>query len=224
MHAVKHFFGIVLLAVALWVVQPVLPAWAVLSAWGVLLLVTGFMLRPFDPHPHNAAPRVWLQRAAGVAALALGVMQLAGAASGGRDPLQPLVHLANGASKAEKRVANLPFRPVRSLAELDALLSTADQPVMLDFYADWCVSCKEMERFTFSDPAVQQRLANVVLLKVDVTANTPDDRALLQRFKLFGPPGTLFFDKQGQEQTLARVVGFQNAKDFEKSLQMAGLN
>jgi thiol:disulfide interchange protein DsbD len=94
---------------------------------------------------------------------------------------------------------------------------------MLDFYADWCVSCKEMERFTFSDPAVQARLSGALLLKADVTANSATDKALLKRFNLFGPPGTIFFDTAGQEITGQRVVGFQSARDFEKTLQRAGL-
>ena len=222
MNIVKHFFGMLLLAVAMWVVQPVLPAWAVLSGWGALLLITGFMLRPFDANPHSAAPRVWLQRAVGVAALALGVMQLAGAAAGARDPLQPLAPLASGAGPAAQASA-LPFKPVRSVAELDAVLASAGGPVMLDFYADWCVSCKEMERFTFQDAAVRERLGHATLLKADVTANSAEDKALLQRFGLFGPPGTLFFDAKGQELAKLRVVGFVAAREFEQTLQAAGL-
>ena len=221
MHAVKHFFGLLLLATALWIVQPVLPAWAVLSAWAALLLVGGFMLRPFDAHPHSHAPRVWLQRALGVAALALGVMELVGAVAGARDPLQPLAALGGTARAAE--TASLTWKPVRSVAELDAALVAAGRPVMLDFSADWCVSCKEMERFTFADPAVRQRLSGALLLKADVTANTADDRALLQRFSLFGPPGTLFFDAAGKELQPLRVVGYMAPADFNAVLQRAGL-
>jgi thiol:disulfide interchange protein DsbD len=124
--AIKRFFGLVLLAVALWIVQPTLPMALVLALWGALLLVAGFMLRPFDPHPHSHAPRVWLQRATGMAALAWGVMLLGGAASGGRDPLQPLAHLANGVGGgAEAAAPALAFEPVRSVAELDARLKAA---------------------------------------------------------------------------------------------------
>jgi len=220
MHAVKHFFGLLLLATALYLVQPVLPAWAVLVGWGALLLVTGFMLRPFDAHPHSHAPRVWVQRSAGIAALTLGVSQLVGAASGGRDPLQPLGHFTSGTAVA---ASTLPWQPVRSVAELDAALASAGRPVMLDFYADWCVSCKEMERFTFTDAAVRQRLAGALLLKADVTANSADDRALLKRFNLFGPPGTIFFDAQGREMNGLRVVGFEDAPRFNATLQRAGL-
>jgi thiol:disulfide interchange protein DsbD len=225
MNVIKRFFGLVLLGVALWVVQPVLPAVVALALWGALLLVAGFMLRPFDANPHSAAPRVWLQRAAGVAALAWGVMMLGGAASGGRDPLQPLAHLVSGASGVASDSAPMPlaFVPVRSVAELDAQVQRAGRPVMLDFYADWCVSCKEMERFTFSDPQIRARLSKALLLKADVTANNDDDRALLKRFQLFGPPGTIFFDANGRESRDVRVIGFQDSVRFAKSLDAAGL-
>ncbi|HMV17903.1 MAG TPA: thioredoxin family protein, partial [Rhodocyclaceae bacterium] len=113
------------------------------------------------------------------------------------------------------------FRRIASGAELDEILKTADRPVMLDFYADWCVSCKEMERFTFADPAVARRLAGVLLLQADVTANSEDDKALLKRFDLFGPPGILFFDAHGAERRAQRVIGFQAADAFLRTLDAA---
>ncbi len=222
MHGVKRFFGLLMLGVSLWVAQPVLPIAFVLGLWGLLLLLAGFLLKPFSaPVHHRHALRTGLQRALGVTALTLGIVQVVGAASGGQDPLHPLAHWGSGQSS----VGTAPvFRPVRSEADLDAALkAAAGRPVMLDFYADWCVSCKEMERFTFSDSSVSSRLAPVLLLKADVTSNTEMDRALLRRFKLFGPPGTLFFDAQGQEIVSARVVGFQGARRFGDSLTQAGL-
>jgi thioredoxin:protein disulfide reductase len=112
---------------------------------------------------------------------------------------------------------------VRSVAELDAALRSAGRPVMLDFYADWCVSCKEMERFTFSDPVVQKKLSGAVLLKADVTANNEADKALLKRFQLFGPPGTIFFDASGREIAGSRVIGFQSSDRFLQTLRSVGL-
>jgi len=223
MTSVKRAFGMLLFAVAIWIVQPVLPGWAVLGAWGLLLLVAGFMLRPFGPqhHAHASAPRTWLKQALGVVALILGALQIVGAAAGGGDPLRPLSPLMQGANAAP--ADGVHFRMVRSSAELDTLLQAANRPALLDFYADWCVSCKEMERFTFSDPAVARLMSNALLLKVDVTGNTADDRELLKRFHLFGPPGTIFFDAQGREIGGLRVIGFQNAERFTRTLQAAGL-
>jgi thiol:disulfide interchange protein DsbD len=135
-----------------------------------------------------------------------------------------LLGMQPASSAAHRSV--LPFQQVHSVAELDAALAQAKsdgRPVMLDFYADWCTSCLEMEHNTFSDAIVQARLKGAVLLQADVTLNSPDDRALLERFKLFGPPGIIFFDAQGTERSDARVIGFQKAADFAQSLQKAGL-
>jgi thiol:disulfide interchange protein DsbD len=113
---------------------------------------------------------------------------------------------------------------VKGLAALEARVAQEKgKVVMLDFYADWCISCKEMERFTFSDPAIQSRMSKALLLQADVTANDADDKALLQHFQLFGPPAILFFDKQGHEQGDLRVIGYQNAQQFGSSLSRAGL-
>jgi thiol:disulfide interchange protein DsbD len=225
MVAVKRFFGLVLLAVALWILQPVLQPALVLAAWSALLLFTGLTLRPFDAHPHAGTPRVALQRAAGAACLLWAVLLGIGAAAGGDNPLRPLAPLSGG--RAAERVAEEPrlaFTRVPSVTALEAALhANHGRPVMLDFYADWCTSCKEMERETFSDPKVRARLANVVLLQADVTANTDDDKALLKRFGLFGPPGTLFFGTASAEVSQARVVGFQTADEFLGTLAAAGI-
>lgn len=222
MHGVKRLFGLMMLAVALWVAQPVLPMAAVLALWGLLLLLTGFLLQPFAAPGHQRHPmRSALQRALGVVALTLGVMQIVGAGSGGQDPLRPLSQFAAQAGVAGQAPA---FQTVLTEAAFDsALAGAAGRPVVLDFYADWCVSCKEMDRFTFSDARVSARLSAALLLKADVTANTETQRSLLRRFKLFGPPGTLFFDANGQEINAARVVGFQGARRFEATLSQAGL-
>jgi thiol:disulfide interchange protein DsbD len=218
MEGVKQFFGVLLVGVAIWTVQPVLPAPLGLALWGALLVGSAVALVEF----RRAGKRpLWRLVAAAIAGL-VGVLQFVGAASGGGDPLQPLAHLrARAASTAGDGQPS--FVAVRSVAELDRALQTAGRPVMLDFYADWCVSCKEMERFTFSEPTVRARLAGALLLKADVTANSPEDRALLKRFDLFGPPGTIFFDPQGREVAGTRVIGYQNADRFLVTLQRAGL-
>jgi thiol:disulfide interchange protein DsbD len=153
---------------------------------------------------------------AGMLFMLLGAVQLAGLASGGRDPLAPLAHLGS-----DHHVTR--FERVRSTAELDAALAQAKaqgKPAMLDFYADWCVSCKEMEKLTFTDTRVRQQFEGMVLLQADVTANNADDRALLKRFRLFGPPGIILFGKDGVEATQGRVIGYQDADRFLRSLAM----
>jgi thiol:disulfide interchange protein DsbD len=218
MSGVKRVFGVLMLAVAIWLAQPVLPQAAALALWGLLLLCSAWLLWPARGAP---ARTVASRRVLAVLVLGAALAQLVGAATGGKDPLQPLAHL--GAPRAAQGEAPA-FTVLRSEAEFDAALQAAGgRPVVLDFYADWCVSCKEMERFTFSDADIAARLRQAVLLKADVTANTDSQRALLRRFKLFGPPGTLFFDRQGRELPQARVVGFQSAQRFGQTLTRAGL-
>ena len=225
MTEVKRLFGLLLLGVALWTVQSILPAGLVLALWGALLICAAVML--VSSHQHRGGHRgemsksLWRRSVAAVLA-ACGLLQLAGAASGGSDPLQPLSHLAARAGTGAAPAGPV-FNAVRSVAELDNALRTSGRPVMLDFYADWCVSCKEMERFTFADPAVQKKLAGALLLKADVTANNQQDRELLKRFQLFGPPGTIFFDAQGREIADTRVIGYQNSQRFLQTLGRAGL-
>jgi thiol:disulfide interchange protein DsbD len=228
METVKYFFGLLLLSVALWIVQPVLPAVVAQLLWGALLIALAALLGLFQRVEANT-PRVWLRKSAAVAAMVFGVSQFIGVAAGGTDTLKPLagvVGAGKGAAAAAVSAGEpvaVNFRKVKSVAELDEALRTAGKPVMLDFYADWCVSCKEMERFTFTDARVQAKLAGALLLKADVTANNAEDRELLKRFKLFGPPGTIFFDPKGEELAGARVIGFQDADRFLQSLQAAGL-
>ena len=217
MEAVKKGFGVLLLATAVWLVSPVIPPVAAMLAWAALLIIPAIFLHALDPLPPHAKgwQRFW--KGIGIVMLLTGAALLIGALAGSRDPLQPLAGLRGTAVAAEEKKPA--FEPVRSLAELDARLAAVDRPVMLDFYADWCVSCKEMERYTFADPAVRAKMAGFTLLKADVTANTPEDKALLARFGLYGPPGIIFFAPGGKEIAGLRVVGFQEAADFLKQLQ-----
>ncbi len=220
MEAVKRFFGVMMLAMAIWIITPVVPVSALMLLWAALLVFTAIYLHALDPLPHNARGMHKLGKGIGILALLLGVAYLIGALSGARDVLRPLGNIGRTSSE---QTTTLRFDRIRNTAELDARIAQAGgKTVMLDFYADWCVSCKEMERFTFSDAAVQSKLRNTVLLQADVTANNTDDKVLLQRFQLFGPPATLLF-AQGKELSDYRVTGFQDAKQFLQSLQSAGL-
>ncbi len=224
MEGVKTFFGVMLLGVALWIVSPVLPGWALMIIIGAGLLVGAVYLKLFDRVGESAPGRQRLSQGLALVLAVLGTTQVVGALSGGDNPLQPLRHFARGGEATAVAAAKTSdFRRVRSVAELDSILKTAGRPVLLDFYADWCVSCKEMEHMTFSDPEVRKRMAGAVMLQADVTANTADDKALLKRFGLFGPPGILFFDASSKELAEARVIGFLPPKRFAASLTVAGL-
>ncbi|KAA0891091.1 protein-disulfide reductase DsbD [Pusillimonas sp. ANT_WB101] len=221
MQGIKHIFGILLLATAWWMVNSVVPDWLSILGWALLALWAAVMLGAFGAinQAADAGVGAGLRKALGLALAAWALILLVGLAAGSRDMLRPLAVLtaSSGSGFAGSgQLADSPTRFVRvgSSEELDQLLATADRPVMLDFYADWCVSCIEMERFTFSDPAVAQQMSRMLLVQADVTDNTPQDRALLKRFKLFGPPGIIFFDQQGGELDSARVVGFMNAEKF----------
>src|SRR5437773_2221677 len=218
MHAVRQFFGVLLLAVAIWIVAPVIPVAVQMLLWAALLVGSGVYLGALEPLPNGASGWRRLWKALGVLALLAGVAQGIGALSGARDPARPLAGIFAESPESQKP---LPFETVKGPADLDARLKTADKVAMLDFYADWCVSCKEMERFTFSDPQVRARLDRMVLLRADVTANTGDDKALLRRYRLFGPPGIVFFDASGREIEGLRVIGYQSPEKFIKSLDLA---
>ncbi|MFB0935575.1 MAG: protein-disulfide reductase DsbD [Propionivibrio sp.] len=215
MVAINKVFGVFLLASAVWIVSPLLPVAVQMLAWALLLIVPAVFMRAIDPLPQHAHGWQRFGKAVGVVMLLLGAAMLVGALSGARDPLQPLSGLGQSGSSESRR---LPFERVRSLGELETRIAGAGRPVMLDFYADWCVSCKEMERFTFSDARVQEKLSGWLLLQADVTANSPEDKELLARFRLYGPPGIIFFDPAGKELAGVRVVGFQKADEFLTSL------
>ncbi|MDR3394393.1 MAG: protein-disulfide reductase DsbD [Parasulfuritortus sp.] len=222
MEAVKKFFGVLLLGVAVWLISPLIPDLMQMLVWAALLIISGVYLRAMDPLASDAGGwhRFW--KGIGIITLVAGVSLLLGALGGSRDPLQPLSIFKGGTAAAAQAEPKLIFQRIKSVAELDAAVkAAAGRPAMLDFYADWCVSCKEFEHNTFSDPRVQARLKDVTLLQVDVTGNTDDDKALLKRFSLFGPPGIIFFDKSGKEQASSRVVGYEPPEKFLGSLSKA---
>ena len=232
MESVKRFFGVLLLGVAWWILSPVLPAPVAVAGWGLLLLIAASLFGAFDRLGESPSAGSRLGKAFSLALALFGAAQIVGAMGGSTDPLQPLQRFVqktlpqgSGAAVADRFASEgAPrFQRVRDLAELDAIVRSAGRPVMLDFYADWCVSCKEMEHLTFSDPRVSARLDRMLLLQVDVTQNSPADRALLKSFNLFGPPGILFFDAQGRELTAQRVIGYQDATRFLGSLTNAGV-
>ncbi|HEX8403187.1 MAG TPA: protein-disulfide reductase DsbD [Duganella sp.] len=220
MNGVKKVFGLLLIAVAIWMVTPVFPVTVMMIMWGVFALLCAMFLHVFDGIPKGAGLGAYAGKTLGLAFLLAGLFELTGAASAGRDVLQPLGHLTAGRAEGGAvgaAAGEAHFTRIKTVAELDRILATSTKPVMLDFYADWCVSCKEMERFTFSKPAVNAKMKDVLLLQVDVTANNADDKALMKRFGLFGPPGLIFFNG-GKEIPNSRVIGFLAAEPFLQHL------
>lgn len=228
MNGVKYFFGVAMLGVAIWLISPFLASWVNMALWAALLIISAVYLHALDSLPSQAKgwQRFW--KGVGVVLLIAGVGLLLGALGGSRDILQPLtvyqgVLAGPAGTPAAQAAHGLAFEKVKNSAELDSRLAAAQaagHPVMLDFYADWCVSCKEMEKFTFTDPRVKARLKDALLLQADVTANSEDDKALLKRFSLFGPPGLIFWDAQGQ-QSEHKVIGYEPADKFLASLDKA---
>ena len=222
MQAVKQFFGVLLLGTALWMLSPVIPVWVQMLAWAILLLVSASYLRVLDPLPSQMSSWVYLWKGIGIVCLIWGSLLLIGLSLGGRDLLQPLapVRIQSAASSISTAQPPIAFARVNSIEELDQRLKNLNgKPALLDFYADWCVSCKEMEKFTFTDPQVASKMAEFVLLQVDVTANNNKDKDLMKRFNLFGPPGIIFFDEKGQEIPGTRIIGFQGPEKFLDSLR-----
>lgn len=225
MDTVKQLFGVLFLGVAIYLVQPLIPAALAMLLWSALAIVSGFWI--FSLQGRNG-PAPAVVRGFGLLAIVYGILLLIGAGSGRTDPLQPLQGLAmNGSASgtsAPAAVSHLPFKRIKNVADLDSELvaaKTATKPVMLDFNAEWCVSCKEMEKYTFSNAAVQALLSHATLLQADVTANSEDDQALLKHFGIFGPPSIMFFGPDGVERRNYRVVGYMPADRFAEHLKTA---
>ncbi|HKK55431.1 protein-disulfide reductase DsbD [Marinobacter sp.] len=219
MNVVKAFYGVMLLAVAIWLVERLVPAWLALTLWALLIAVTGVQLGAFD-----AARAGWerTRKGFGLVMFAYGIALLAGAVTGASDPLRPLDPLiatpsAGGPGAATAPVEHAGFLRIESPAEIREHLQRASQsntPVVLDFYADWCISCKVMERNVFSDAQVAEALSPFRLLQLDMTDNTPEQQAILDELGLFGPPAILFFGADGEEFTSARVLGEMGRNQF----------
>ena len=216
MEPIKYFFGVMLLAVAIWLLERILPASIILVLWAGLLIVSAVYLKVFERLPDNAKGWYKLSKGIGAILLIYGIILMVGAASGGSNPLKPLAHLSIN-PKNNTQLHALPFKKIKNTDDLTRALQLAaknKQFVMLDFYADWCISCKEMEAFTFTDAFVQDALRDVVLLQADVTQNDKEDKLLLNKFSLIGPPAILFFDLNSAELKHNRVIGYMGPDDF----------
>ncbi|WP_245539169.1 protein-disulfide reductase DsbD [Thiolinea disciformis] len=216
MEKVRVIFGFLLLAVALVLLERIVPAWVNLLLWAALLISAAIYMGAISSLPVQSSSLQKVFKGLGLAVMIYGVLLILSALQGGKDVFHPIHSLL---AKNQSIDDGLHFQAVKA-NELPQVLSQAQgKPVMLDFYADWCVSCKEMERYTFPDPAVKHALGNFSLLQIDVTANTPEQRALMKQYNVIGPPAMLFFNKQGQELASLRLVGFMKAEPFTAHIQ-----
>ncbi|HED16375.1 MAG TPA: protein-disulfide reductase DsbD [Gammaproteobacteria bacterium] len=219
MDAVKGVFGVTLLGVAVWMLERILPGEITMVLWAALLIVPAIYLGALEPirEATGGWPRFW--KGVGIMMLLYGVILMLGASTGNTDPLRPFHQMSamSSASGSTSAKHSLPFKTVKSLDDLNrevAAASAQGKTVMLDFYADWCISCKEFDKYVFSDPEVQNMLANTVVLQADVTDNDDVDKALMKHYGIIGPPTILFYDKSGTEMKRYRVVGEMTAQQF----------
>jgi thiol:disulfide interchange protein DsbD len=222
MEAIKAVFGVGLLAVAIVLLERVLPPAVSMILWGTLMVVSGIYMGALTQLDEMVSGWRKLWKGLGLVLVIYGALMLIGAAAGGKDTVQPLRGIGFAGGGAAAGPAHVEFKRIKTLEDLEREVANANRPVMLDFYADWCVSCKEMERYTFSDPKVIKALDNFLVLQADVTADDEQDRALLQgHFGLPGPPAIIFYDADGVERSNYRVVGFMEAEAFAAHAQEA---
>ncbi|MDD5632653.1 MAG: protein-disulfide reductase DsbD, partial [Methylococcales bacterium] len=220
LYSTKAAFGVIMLAVAVWMLSRILPPAITILLWAMLLIIPAIYLNAIEPLPESSSGWRKFWKGVGIMMLAYGLLLLIGFSMGNYTPLKPLQGFSINSAQATEQ--GLVFERVASLSALEARIQQASadhQPVMLDFYADWCISCKEMEAYTFTDPKVKQALRGFVLLQADVTKDSNDDKAFLAKFNLIGPPAILFFGADTQEKKALRVIGYQDAETFIKTLQ-----
>lgn len=224
MVAVRNTFGFMMLGLAIWMMSRVLPGAVTLALWGVLIFMAGVYLGGLTTLSPDAAGRQKLGKGFGVLAMMYGAVLLLGALAGGENMFKPLTGINVGGQSAVREEQGLEFQRIKTVGDLDRALADASsrgKTAMLDFYADWCVSCIEMEKLTFPDATVKQALSNTVLLQADVTANDDEDQSLLKRFGVFGPPTIIFFGKDGLQRNGYEVVGYMEAEDFSAHVHLA---
>jgi thiol:disulfide interchange protein DsbD len=221
MNVVKAVFGVGLLALAIWMLERILPGGMIMLLWGMLAIGCGVYLGALERIADGATGLKRLWKTLGLVLILLGVLEIVGAAAGGNNWLRPLQGIRSGAASPETAEATA-FRRIKSVQDLEAAISQANEQgkgAMLDFYADWCVECLRMERNTFHEPQVQALLDDLQPLQADVTENDEADRELMSRFGIIGPPAILFFDRNGQEMTDWRLVGYFDPAEFSRHLE-----
>jgi len=228
MVAVKNAFGFMMLGLAVWMLSRILPGAVTMLLWAILIFMAGVFMGGLTTLTTDASGSQKLGKGFGFLAIIYGIILFLGSLTGGSNPLQPMASInLGGAATAVEAEHKLPFQRIKSVDDLDREIASASaggKSVLLDFYADWCVSCKEMEAYTFTDAGVQAALSNTVWLQADVTANDELDQALLERFGVFGPPTIIFFGADGEQRYGYEVVGYMKAAAFTEHVKRALAN
>ena len=218
MDGIKSVFGVLMIALAIWLLERIIPGWFALLLWGSLLIVSAVYLGALNSLSMVSTGWEKLLKGFGLIILVYGSLLIVGSASGSQNVWQPLTALTSPSFNTGENQHGVKFIQIDNLTELEQQLSRSTRPVMLDLYADWCTECKTMEMTTFKDPAVVAALANTTTLQLDMTDNTAEHKALLKKFSIFGPPTILFFDSQGDEYSQYRLIGGLDAQDFSQHI------
>jgi thiol:disulfide interchange protein DsbD len=218
MDGIKSVFGVLMIALAIWLLERIIPGWVALLLWGSLLIVSAVYLGALNSLSMVSTGWEKLLKGFGLIILVYGSLLIVGSASGSQNVWQPLTALTSPSFNTGENQHGVKFIQIDNLTELEQQLSRSTRPVMLDLYADWCTECKTMEMTTFKDPTVVAALANTTTLQLDMTDNTAEHKALLKKFSIFGPPTILFFDSQGDEYSQYRLIGGLDAQDFSQHI------
>jgi len=224
MNTIKHVFGFMMLGLAVYMLSRIVDASIILALWGFLALMIGISLGGLTNLNEYSTNYKKINKGVGLVVIIYGVSLILGSLSGNNNPMQPLAKINFLTDSPANKTDQLHFKQIKSISDLDyelAMASSTGKSVMLDFYADWCVSCKEMEVYTFSNETVQKVLANTILIQADVTLNDKTDQALLRKLNVFGPPTIIFYDTHGNKKDGYEVVGYMGADEFAKHAKEA---
>ncbi len=220
MTTVSQIFGAIMIAIAIWLLSRVIPGGVTLFLWGLFFISCGIYMGAFDKSIEGTKKIMKMIKAFAITSIIVGTIMFIGAFSGASDPLKPFVKFTdNRVSASVIGSKNISFKKVKTLKELEIEVQNSDKPVMIDFWAKWCVACKELEEITFTDPSVREYMSRFKLLKVDVTDGTDDDKEILKRFAIIGPPTIIFFDKDANELKDSKIIGFKPPLEFIKTLK-----